>query len=648
VEAAHLLAGLLQEDNEVANLVRDLGADPGEVRDAVTGLLASDNQTPSAFYDARRAIEQRDLGKVATLLDTLGRDLTAAARQGELKPIIGRDRELRELITVLLGMSKNNALLIGEAGVGKTAVVEGLAQRIVAGEAPGLERMRIRTIEVGSLVAGTMYRGQFEQRLKELIDGLRGREDVILFIDEMHMLVGAGETGLNGSVDAANMLKPVLSDGGLKVIGATTFDEYRRHLESDKALMRRFQQVVVGAPSREEALAILHGLRSRYEDFHVARIEDSALVAAVDLTIRHVHDRHLPDKALTLLDRACAEERLVGWPGARRVDADDVSRVLSVMLEIPLGRLVGDERRRLATMADELGRRVVGQEEAVEVVTHAIVRARAGLGNPDRPYGIFFFLGPTGVGKSKLAEELAAFLFGGPEDLLALDMSQYGLPHSAVELIGTGLGSAGWDRGGRLTNAVRQRPYSVVLLDEMEKADRVVWNLFLPVFENGTMTDALGQVIDFRNTVIIMTANVGAGRFAESQVGFGLPDDRRALPDVSADVIRDLSDTFPPELLNRVDEVVVFRPLDRHAIRGIVRRRIEEVGVLDLDLTDAAVEHLVEHSWDPAMGARPVRRAVQRLVANPLSMMMARDEVAEGDTVVVDLADGGLTFTRSG
>jgi ATP-dependent Clp protease ATP-binding subunit ClpC len=662
VEAPHILAALLGDDHGVAaRVVRGLGADPGAAVRAVTAMIESGEQTPSEFYKTRRNVEQAGLGKTAELLESLGRDLTEDAENGRLSPIIGRDREIQQLVTILLGMSKNNALLVGEAGVGKTAVVEGLAQRIVAHEAPGLDGMRIRTIEVGSLVAGTIYRGQFEQRLKDLIDGVRDRDDVILFIDEMHMLVGAGETGAGGSVDAANMLKPVLARGEVKVIGATTLDEYRQYLEPDTALMRRFQQVVVGEPSREDTLAILRGLRRRYEDFHLVTIDDTALEAAVDLSVRYLHDRYLPDKALALVDRACTEEKLEAGiaqkeqgkgraaDGGAVVDGADIAEVVSVQLEIPIARLAGDEKRRLTGMAAALKERVVGQDHAVDAISQAVIRARTGLGNPDRPYGVFLFLGPTGVGKTKLAEETATFLFGDLDDLIELDMSQYVHPYSVSELIGAERGIHGWQEGGRLTNAVRARPYSVVLLDEMEKAHPAVWNVFLQVFDNGRLRDALDRVIDFRNTIIVMTSNVGARRFADrTPIGFTAPtpDGEVSFADIEDEVREDLEDVFTPEFLNRVDDIIVFHALSRESIRRIVRRRIEEVVLLDLELDDDALEFLADRSYDPAMGARPVRRTVQRLVANPLSLMLANDELAEGDAVRVGVADGHLAFDR--
>jgi ATP-dependent Clp protease ATP-binding subunit ClpC len=663
VEVQHILLGLLSvPSGPIREVLSEIGVDPSAARGGLTGMVESGHATPSDFYKSRRNIEQAGLGSTTELLDSLGRDLTKSAEEGKLSPIIGRDEEVEQLVHVLLGKRKNNAVLIGEAGVGKTAIVEGLAQRIVAHQLPELDGMRIRTIEVGSLVAGTIYRGQFEQRLKDLVDGVRDRDDVILFIDEMHMLMGAGETGMGGSVDAANMLKPVLSEGTLKVIGATTIDEYRKYLERDTALMRRFQTVVIGEPSREDSLTILRGLKPKYEEFHLVSIDDEALEAAVDLSIRFIHDRNLPDKALDLLDRACTDRKLeapgratVEAGGAPVVTAADIAEVVSVMLEIPIARLTEDEKARLVGMADALREEVVGQDHAVEAVAQALIRARTGFGNPDRPYGVFLFLGPSGVGKTKLGEEVAEFLFGTKEALVNLNMSHYDTPFSGSELIGNKTGVVGWEEGGKLTNPVREKPYSVVLLDEFEKCDPSVWNLFLPIFDDGRMDDALGRTIDFRNTVMIMTSNVGAHRFRGGPpIGIHPEADRAAeegavsFEDVEHDVMRDVRDTFRPELLNRIDEIIVFNALTKDHIRRIVHRRVDETAMVHVELSPQALEFLVEESYDPAFGARPVRRAVQKHVANPLSLMSARNEIADGDTVKVDLVDGRLTFKKAG
>jgi ATP-dependent Clp protease ATP-binding subunit ClpC len=661
VEAPHILAALVGlTEGPVGQALDELHVDRVAVRESLTGLTDSGDWTPSPWSKGRPNIEQVGLTRTADVLESLGRDLTAAAEKGDLNPTVGRADEMATLASILLGRRKNNAVLVGEAGVGKTAIVEGLAQKIVAGEIPALAGMRIRTIEVGSLVAGTIYRGQFEQRMKDLIDGLRDRDDVILFIDEMHMLVGAGETGHGGSVDAANLLKPVLSEGSLKVIGATTIDDYRKHLEGQSALMRRFQVITVGEPSRDETVAILRGVRPKYEQFHLVRIGDDAIEAAVDLSRRYVHDRFLPDKAFDLLDRACTQEKLetgvrpgVESPGGRPVvDADHVADVLSLMLEIPVANLTLDERSRLEGLPAALKLHVFAQDRAVEAVAAAVQRSRSGVESPSkRPTGVFLFLGPTGVGKTRLAEELAAQLFGEPDDIIRLDMSQYSSEHSKSELIGTGPGYVGWEEGGKLTNAVRQRPYSVVLLDEIEKAHPSIWNLFLAIFDNGQMTDGLGRLIDFRSSVIIMTSNVGSRFFGDRPpLGFAPPEAApRQHGDFSAverRVLDELEHTFPPEFLNRVDEVVVFRTLPLDAIHQIVEQQLAETVRFDLHFSKAAFGHLVELSYNPVMGARPVRRAIQREVSNPLSRLVLDGRLAVGDAVTVGLAGGQLTFRK--
>ncbi len=659
IEAPQILVGLLGlEEGPVHEVLVEVDADPARIVKELTGLVESGEWKSSPSDKGRPNIEQQGLTRSAEVMESLGRDLTAAARQGKLNPIIGRDRELGELVRVLLGRRKNNAVLIGEAGVGKTAVVEGLAQQIAAGAIPALEGVQIRTIEVGSLVAGTIFRGQFEQRMKNLIDAVRDRDDVILFIDEMHMLVGAGESA-GGSVDAANILKPALKD--LKVIGATTIDEYRKYIEPDEALMRRFQPVIVGEPSRDDAITILSGLRPKYEEFHRLRIADEAIEAAVDLSNRYMHDRHLPDKAFDLLDRACTDKKLDAGlrPGeeaegeAQVVEAEDVAEVVSVMLEIPIASLTQTEQERLVGLADALKQRVFGQDHAVDAVANAIGRERSRVEKPSkRPIGVFLFLGPTGVGKTMLAQQLARELFGDEDQIVALDMSQYADEHTKTELIGTGPGYVGWEEGGKLTNAVRERPYSVVLLDEMEKAHPSVWNLFLQVFENGRITDGLDRLVDFRNTIIIMTSNIGARHFEmRPPLGFrqASAPGEVSFAHVEQNVLDDLEDTFAPEFINRIDEVILFEALSMDAIRSIVRHRVGDTVQIDLDFSRPAFDYLVQQSYNPAMGARPVRRAIQKLISNPLSRRVLAGDVQLGDTVRVGFSkkQNQLTFRRA-
>jgi ATP-dependent Clp protease ATP-binding subunit ClpC len=668
IEAPHVLIGVLRDvDGVVVRTLREAGADTDKLDKELWAMLAQGEWSADP-YKGRRAIQQPGIGTPSKVLESLGRDLTEAAQRGELNPIIGREQETRELVEVLCGMRKHNAVLIGDAGVGKTAIVEGLAQRIVDGEVPDqLTGMTIRTIEIGSLVAGTMYRGMFEERLKRLVDEARGREDLILFIDEMHTLVGAGRAeGVRA--DAADYLKPALTEGKLKVIGATTTEEFRAQIEQDKALMRRFQQVVVDEPSRKDTLTVLRGLEPRYEEFHGVEIADEALEAAIDLSARYMHERFLPDKALDLLDRACTHEKLAagmvrwmpalagdadeGGEGKPTVDAEDIAEVVSILLEIPIQTLTSQERTHLLDMGEALKQRVVGQDEAVHAVARAILAERTMREterdkDPERPIGVFLFLGPTGVGKTRLAQEVAAYMFGDDDQLIRLDMSEFAEPHTVSRLLGATPPYQGWEAGGRLTNAVRSKPYSVVLLDEFEKAHPDVWNVFLQAFDAGHVTDGAGRFIDFRNTVIVMTSNVGARQIQASRpIGFVLEAAEKELrfEDVKREVERELHRVFPPEFLNRIDEPLVFRPLSKDSLRGIVGLVLDEMVPLELELSEDAVEFLVEQSYDPVMGARPVRRAIQRLLRYPLSLMLAREEISDEMPIAVGIKDGELTF----
>jgi ATP-dependent Clp protease ATP-binding subunit ClpB len=675
-------------------------------------------------------------------LEKFGRDLTELAEQGKLDPVIGRDEEIRRVIQVLSCRTKNNPVLIGDPGVGKTAIVEGLAQRIVAGDVPeGLKGKRVWALDIGALLAGSKYRGEFEERMKAVLNEVKNAAgDLILFIDELHTIVGAGAA--EGAVDAGNMMKPMLARGELRAIGATTLDEYRKHIEKDAALERRFQPIFVGEPSVADTIAILRGLKERYEAHHGVRIRDAALVAAAVLSDRYISDRFLPDKAIDLVDEAAsrlrmeidsqpleldeadravrqreielaamakeskevrepverelaeAKERLnelnARWQREKEalervseitrridelkmeaeraerqgelqrvaeirygelpelekelaerdgavpteepmvkeeVDEDDVAAVVSRWTGIPVSRLLEGETEKLIHMEERLHERVVGQDEAVEAVANALRRARTGLQDPNRPIGSFIFLGPTGVGKTELARALAQFMFDDERAMVRLDMSEYQERHTVARLVGAPPGYVGYEEGGQLTEAVRRRPYSVVLLDEIEKAHNEVFDVLLQILDDGRLTDGQGRTVDFRNTVIIMTSNVR-----------------------SAD---DLRERFRPEFLNRIDEIVVFEPLTREQLGEIVelqlqrlRERLAERG-LGLELTDAAKEVLAEAGWDPTYGARPLKRALQRLVENPLALQLLEGEFAEGDTVRVDAKDGELVFEKA-
>jgi len=723
--------------------MRELGDEYASVEHLLLALdVVPREALLEALQDVRggQNVTSQDPEGTYQALEKYGRDLTALAEAGKLDPVIGRDEEVRRVIQVLSRRTKNNPVLIGEPGVGKTAIVEGLAQRIVAGDVPeGLKGKRVWALDVGSLLAGAKYRGEFEERLKAVLQEIQNAAgDIVLFIDELHTIVGAGAA--EGAVDAANLLKPMLARGELRAVGATTLDEYRKHIEKDAALERRFQPVFVGEPSVADTIAILRGLKERYEAHHGVEIRDSALVAAAVLSDRYVSDRFLPDKAIDLVDEAASrlrmqidsspveldeaerrvrqleielaamlkevpasreplerelaeakaerdelaarwarekdslqrvaeikkqidelrmeaerEERLGNLArvaeirygvlpelekelGEREqpseapmvkeeVDEDDIAAVVSSWTGIPVSRLLEGEVEKLIHMEERLHQRVVGQEEAVEAVSNALRRARSGLQDPNRPIGSFVFLGPTGVGKTELARALAEFMFDDERAMVRLDMSEYQERHTVARLVGAPPGYVGYEEGGQLTEAVRRRPYAVLLLDEIEKAHPEVFNVLLQLLDDGRLTDGQGRTVDFRNTVVILTSNI---RSAEQ-----------------------LADSFRPEFLNRIDEIVVFEPLTREQLTEIVelqlarlRERLAERRI-ELELTDAAKEHLAEAGWDPAYGARPLKRAIQRLLENPLALELLEGRFAEGDTVRANVQDGELVFERA-
>ncbi len=702
----HLLLALIREgDGVAAKALKDLDVDLRTAREMVMKVLGGGGGVD--------AVEAPSVVQTETpTLDQYGRDLTVMARRGELDPVIGRANEIERVLQVLSRRKKNNPVLIGEPGVGKTAIVEGLAQKIVANEVPAtLKDKRLVMLDLSSTVAGTKYRGQFEERLKTLISEIRESEDVIVFIDELHTIVGAG--GAEGAIDAANMLKPALARGELQCIGATTLNEYRKHIEKDGALERRFQSIIVNAPTVEETMEILRGLRCKYEEHHLADISDEALVAAAKLADRYISDRFLPDKAIDVIDEAGArarmdistiplevrelekaldcvmEEKKVAsesqaferaaelrdrerdlrskLDGARKeliqakherkatVSAEDVAEVVASMTGIPVKKLAQEESAKLLQMEDELRKRVVGQEEALTEVSKAIRRNRAGLRDPRRPIGSFIFLGPTGVGKTELARTLASFLFEDKSSLVRLDMSEYMERFAVSRLVGAPPGYVGYDEGGQLTEKVRRRPYSVVLFDEIEKAHPDVFNILLQVLEDGQLTDSFGRVVDFRNTVIIMTSNVGARDIAR-RGGIGFQQDENtdsAYSQMKGKVTEELKRVFNPEFLNRVDASIVFHPLGVEEMRLIVDILLEEVGTrledsgISLKISDASKELLIEKGFDSAFGARPIRRAIQRYLEDPLADEILKGRFDKGGPVSVERKGEELTFRAS-
>ncbi len=695
----HLLLGLIREGEGVAaRVLTNLGVDPAKVRVQTTSLLGAEGQPPAP----------KGKSKTPTL-DAYGRDLTALARENKLDPVIGRANEIERVIQILSRRTKNNPALIGEPGVGKTAIAEGLAQRVVKGDIPEpLRDRRVITLDLAGLVAGTKYRGEFEERMKRVMDEIRGAAgEIILFIDELHTLVGAGAA--EGAIDASNIIKPALARGELQCIGATTLNEFRKHIEKDSALERRFQPIMVGEPTIEETIEILKGLRDRYEAHHKVQITDEALAAAAKLSDRYISDRFLPDKAVDLVDEASSRVRLQATlppPEIREVEAEirkvkaekeavvksqefekaaairdreeklrlekqrleaewqerksqtdkiikvteeDIAHIVSSWTKIPVSKLAQAETEKLLSMEDALHKRVIGQDNAISVVTRAIRRSRAGLKNPKRPIGSFLFLGPTGVGKTEVARSVAEFLFDDAEAMIRIDMSEYMEKYAVSRLVGAPPGYVGYEEGGQLTEAVRRRPYCVVLLDEIEKAHPDVFNLLLQVLEDGRLTDSQGRVVDFKNGVIIMTSNVGAiGMQTSTEIGFrpqkdSGQTDEQAYERMKNKVLEEVKHTFRPEFLNRLDEVVVFHQLSRPQIEAIVGLELEkvirEVKAQDmfLEATEEAKALLARKGWDPQFGARPLRRAIQREVEDELAEEMLRGKFGAGDRILCEV-----------
>ncbi len=656
VGTEHVLLGILREqESTAARMLAGEGADLNKLYTDVISRFAPDYRAaPKLSPAAGQKPSRRSDTKV---LDQYSRDLTELAARGELDPVIGREEEIRRVIQILCRRTKNNPVLIGEPGVGKTAVAEGLARALAVGEAPEeLRSKRVAALDLTAMLAGTKYRGDFEDRIKNVIREVQRAGDVILFIDEVHTIMGAGAA--EGAIDAANILKPALGRGAVQIIGATTLEEYRRHIEKDPALERRFQPVTVEEPDRETTMAILRGIRDSYEAHHRLKIGEDALSAAAELSARYIPDRFLPDKAIDLVDEAASRvrmEALKGEDADRRpgvVTAEDVARVLSDWTQIPVTRLTRDDREMLLHLEDALHRRLVGQEEAVESVARAVRRSRVGLRDPRRPMGSFLFLGPTGVGKTELAKTLAEAVFGKEDALIRIDMSEYMEKHAVSRLIGSPPGYVGHEEGGQLTEKVRRRPYSLVLFDEIEKAHEDVFNLLLQIMDDGRLTDSRGRTADFKNTLIVMTSNVGQRALAEHRT-VGFTADGEADREQRSVLDRELRRTFRAEFLNRISQVVVFRPLEESQVLIIgekhlrtVAARAAELGVT-LSWTREAAEALCRKGYDPQNGARALERLIRARVEDPLSEMILSGEVSAADSVTISL-EGDEVVLRPG
>lgn len=704
----HLLLGMVRQGEGVGlDVLRRLGVTPEQIRRQTRRIL---QETPTRRSGERARGRRKEQPPKTPLVDQLATDLTALAEENKLDPVIGRQMEIERVIQILARRTKNNPALIGEPGVGKTAIVEGLAQRIVSAETPEpLLNKRVLQLDVGSLVAGTMYRGQFEERLKRVIDELKSSKS-ILFIDEVHMLVGAGSAG--SSVDAANILKPALSRGELQVIGATTLDEYRKHIESDAALERRFQPIMVEEPSVEESIDILKGVKGPYEAHHKLIITDEAIEAAVHLSTRYVTDRYLPDKAIDLIDESASRVRMykspeavslketveelrttkqahakavddarfddaqelverktelekeltelrAGWErpeSGPKVTAEDIAEVVAMWTGIPVMQIAQEESERLLQMEEELHKRIVGQNEAIEAISKSVRRSRAGLKDPKRPIGSFIFLGPTGVGKTELTKALAEFIFGSEDSLVQIDMSEMMERHSVSRLVGAPPGYIGYEDAGQLTEAIRRRPYSIVVFDEIEKAHPEVHNMLLQIMEEGHLSDARGRKVDFRNAIIVMTSNVGADLIRrQTQLGFELKldkdtEERMAYEDMRKKLTDALNKSFRPEFINRVDSIIVFHALTKEQIAEIVDLELAKVterlreNQIYLRVTDQGRALLAELGYDPEMGARPLRREIQNKVEDQLSDALLAGNFKDGDRILVDAEDGEIVL----
>jgi ATP-dependent Clp protease ATP-binding subunit ClpC len=706
VGTEHILLGLIKEGEGVAaTILKDLGIDFKKVREEIVNMLDNNYNRPNNNKYHRKS------GRTPTL-DKYGRDLTRYASEGKLDPVIGRSKEIERVIQVLSRRTKNNPCLIGEPGVGKTAIVEGLAQQISEGRVPEiLKDKRVVTLDLASMVAGAKYRGEFEDRLKKVMEELRHSGDVILFIDEMHTIIGAGAA--EGAIDASNILKPALARGELQVIGATTLDEYKKHIEKDAALERRFQPIMVEQPTVEDTIKILEGLRDKYEAHHRVKITDEALRAAAELSHRYITDRFLPDKAIDLIDEAASRVRLQSitaptdlkeleekleelsqekeeavstqnfekaakirdeekrirqelerrkdeWQHKKQSEStevgyEEIAHVVASWTGIPVKKLAEEESERLLKMEEILHQRVIGQHQAVKAISNAIRRARVGLKDPNRPIGSFIFLGPTGVGKTELSKALAEAIFGDEDAMIRIDMSEYMEKHSVSKLIGSPPGYVGYEEGGQLTERIRRKPYSVILFDEIEKAHPEVFNILLQLLDDGRLTDAKGRTVDFKNTVVIMTSNVGANTIKKQKtLGFAAPanQEKAEYEKMKENVMEELRRSFRPEFLNRIDEVIVFHSLNQEHIKEIVdlmvkdlEKRLKDLNI-NIKVTENAKDFLAKEGYDPAYGARPLKRTIRKLIEDQLSEEILKGNVSKDDNIVVDFDGEKLVFNR--
>ncbi len=709
VGTEHLLLALLREEVLATKILRDNQVDPQELMKEIYGKIGIQ---PASSGAVKRKARQESSQEGTPTLNGLARDLTELARQGKIDPVVGREEEVRRIIQIISRRTKNNPVLVGEPGVGKTAIVEGLAQRMVSGEVPEeIAEKRLMMLDMGAVVAGTKYRGEFEERMKKILDEVYREQDVILFIDELHTLIGAG--GAEGSIDASNILKPALARGEIQVIGATTLDEYQKYIEKDAALERRFASIQVNEPSADDTVEILKGLRKRYEEHHRVEITDAAIEAAVQLSVRYITSRKLPDKAIDLMDETAAKARLdrsgkhsplqkleveVAELAVKKDEAireqkfeeaarlrkkeqakrdkleklrkkveveakqefvaaitdEDIAEVVSQWTGIPLKQMEKKESERLVHLEKELHQRVIGQEEAVSAVARSIRRARSGLKDPKRPIGSFLFLGPTGVGKTELAKTLAEAMFGDQDALVRIDMSEYMEKHAVSRLVGSPPGYVGFDEGGQLTEKIRNKPYSVILLDEIEKAHPDVFNILLQVLDDGHLTDSKGRKVDFRNTILIMTSNLGATALRdEKSVGFGAKTVQHDHAAMEKRIREELKNAFRPELLNRIDEIIVFHKLTKPELRQIVqlmtkdiKTRLAELNI-ELKFTSGVIDLIAEEGFDPEYGARPIRRAIQKKIEDPLSEALLSGEIRFGQKVTIGSQKGKVTIKET-